>query len=70
MVRSSTAYTDAINDDVPNLSPSNKMAKITGLVLDDGTEVTLDQNQANLLNSQGVITAINVNGWRTWGNVE
>lgn len=63
-----TAYTDASNDDVPNLSPSNKMAKITGLVLDDGTEVTLDQNQANLLNSQGVITAINVNGWRTWGN--
>lgn len=63
-----TAYTDASNDDVPNLSPSNKMAKITGLVLDDGTEVTLDQNQANLLNSQGIITAINVNGWRTWGN--
>lgn len=63
-----TAYADASNDDVPNLSPSNKMAKITGLVLDDGTEVTLDQNQANLLNSQGVITAINVNGWRTWGN--
>jgi len=63
-----TAYTDASNDDVPNLSPSNKMAKITGLVLDDGAEVTLDQNQANLLNSQGVITAINVNGWRTWGN--
>ena len=63
-----TAYTDASNDDVPNLSPSNKMAKITGLVLDDGIEVTLDQNQANLLNSQGVITAINVNGWRTWGN--
>ena len=63
-----TAYTDASNDDVPNLSPSNKMAKITGLVLDDGIEVTLDQNQANLLNSQGVITAIHVNGWRTWGN--
>ena len=63
-----TAYTDASNDDVPNLSPSNKMAKITGLVLDDGIEVTLDQNQANLLNSQGIITAINVNGWRTWGN--
>ena len=63
-----TAYTDASNDDVPNLSPSNKMVKITGLVLDDGTEVTLDQNQANLLNSQGIITAINVNGWRTWGN--
>ena len=63
-----TAYTDASNDDVPNLSPSNKLIGITGMVLDDGTEVTLDQTQANLLNGQGIITAINMNGWRTWGN--
>jgi hypothetical protein len=63
-----TAYTDAGNDDVPNLSPSNKLIGITGMVLEDGTEVTLDQTQANLLNGQGIITAINVNGWRTWGN--
>ena len=63
-----TAYTDASNDDVPNLSPSNKLIGITGMVLADGTEVTLDQVQANLLNGQGIVTAINVNGWRTWGN--
>lgn len=63
-----TAYTDANNDDVPNLSPSNKLIGITGMVLDDGTEVTLDQTQANMLNGQGIVTAINVNGWRTWGN--
>lgn len=63
-----TAYTDASNDDVPNLSPSNKTVGITGLVLEDGTEVTLDQTQANVLNGQGIITAINVSGWRTWGN--
>lgn len=62
------AYTDAGNDDVPNLSPSNKLIGITGMVLDDGTEVTLDQMQANMLNGQGIVTAINVNGWRTWGN--
>ena len=43
-----TAYTDASNDDVPNLSPSNKLIGITGLCLEDGTEVTLDQPQANL----------------------
>lgn len=63
-----TAYTDANNDDVPSLSPSNKAAGITGTVLEDGTEVLLDQTQANTVNSFGVSTFINVNGWRTWGN--
>ncbi len=64
-----TAYTDANNDDVPNLSPSNKLIGVTGTVLADGTtEVILDQTQGNTINGFGVTTAINVNGWRTWGN--
>lgn len=63
-----TAYIDANNDDVPSLSPSNKLVGITGTVLEDGTEVVLDQVQANAVNSFGITTAINVNGWRTWGN--
>lgn len=73
-----TAYTDASNDDVPNLSPSNKLLGITGTVLagaaydaQSGTwnkEVFLDQVQGNAVNSFGVTTAINNNGWRTWGN--
>lgn len=73
-----TAYLDASNDDVPNLSPSNKTIGITGTVLADavydeetGTwdkEVLLDQLQGNAVNSFGVTTAINNNGWRTWGN--
>jgi len=64
-----TAYVDAANDDVPNLSPSNKLIGVTGTVLADGeTEVVLDQLQGNAVNSFGVTTAINVNGWRTWGN--
>jgi hypothetical protein len=62
------ANTDANNDDVPNLPQSNKDLGISATVLEDGTEITLDQTQANLLNGQGIITAINVNGWRTWGN--
>lgn len=62
------AYTDASNDDVPNLSPSNKLLGVSGTVLEDGTEVNLDQFQAATLNSQGIVTAINQNGWRTWGN--
>lgn len=63
-----TAYTDANNDDVPNLSPSNRLIKMTGAVLEDGTEVILDTEQANVLNSQGIITVINDGGWRSWGN--
>ena len=53
---------------MPNLSPSNKSIPITGTCLADGTEVSLDQVQGNSLNGQGIITAINVNGWRSWGN--
>jgi hypothetical protein len=63
-----TAYQDASNDDVPNLSPSNVLLGATGTVLADGTEILLDQVQANTLNAVGVSTAINVNGWRAWGN--
>lgn len=62
------AYTDSENDDVPNISPSNRTIPMSATVLDDGTEILLDQIQANVLNGQGIITAINVNGWRSWGN--
>jgi len=64
-----TAYTDASNGDVPYESPSNKDLRITAAVLADGTEVPLDQQQANdMLNANGVITAVNLEGWRSWGN--
>ena len=62
------SYTDANNDDVPYLSPSNKMLGVTGTCLADGTEVTLDQDKGSMVNTYGVTTAINMNGWRLWGN--
>ncbi|MCM3567851.1 phage tail sheath family protein [Neobacillus mesonae] len=62
------AYTDASNDDVPFVSPSNKRIGISATVLADGTEIYLEQTQANYLNGIGVVTAINWNGWRLWGN--
>ena len=68
MAAAETASTDAGNGDVPYESPSNKSLNVTATVLDDGTEVALDQEQANLLNGQGVITAINANGFKLWGN--
>ncbi len=62
------SYADASNDDVPYISPSNKILGVTGTCLLDGTEVVLDQDQGSTLNTYGVTTAFNSNGWRLWGN--
>lgn len=62
-----TAYTDAVNGDTPNVSPSNKTLPISMACLEDGTEVVLDQEQANVVNSFGVATFFNMNGFRLWG---
>jgi len=63
-----TAYTDTQHEDVPNWSPSNKTVSISGMCLEDGTEVILDQDQANTVNGYGVATFLNVNGYRLWGS--
>ncbi len=61
--------TDAGNDDTPYESPSNKMLQMDACVLADGKEVSLGQEQANFLNGEGIVTAINwTGGWRAWGN--
>ena len=62
------AYTDYENDSVPSLSPSNHALRISAAVLADGTEVILDITQANELNAVGVVTALNLNGFKAWGN--
>ncbi len=64
------ASADIANGNVPYLAASNKKIAISGLVLDDAsnTEVMLTLPMANALNGCGVITALNFNGWRTWGN--
>lgn len=57
------------NGGAPYESPSNKNLSMNKLVLKDGTKVDLGPDQANLLNSQGIVTAINMmNGWVLWGN--
>lgn len=61
--------TDSENEDIPYNSPSNKNLKINGLVYDDGQEIVLTNEQANYLNGNGIVTAINfANGWVAWGN--
>ncbi len=63
-----TAYSDAQNDDVPNVSPSNTLANVSAAVLEDGTEIFMDRQQAGMLNGIGVVTLLNEAGWRAWGN--
>lgn len=60
--------TDAANGDMPNVSPSNKLAHIDAACLEDGTTVLLDQAQANVVNAYGVATFLNADGFRIWGN--
>lgn len=63
-----TCKTDAENDDIPHVSPSNKSLQADGAVTADGKEVTLGQDQAAYLNSQGIVTALNwIGGWKLWG---
>ena len=68
MYAAMVAHTDYNNDNVPNLSPSNHALKISAAVLEDGTEVVLDVAQANELNAVGIVTALNMNGFKSWGN--
>lgn len=60
------------NNDVPKESPSNKQLKINGTVVKDGSgykDIILDLTQANYLNENGIMTAMNfANGWTAWGN--
>ena len=62
MAAAVTVATDADNGDIPNVSPSNKTVPISAACLKDGTEVLLDQEQANVVNSFGVATWLNING--------
>lgn len=63
------AQVDSSNAGCPYESPSNKNYQCDGLALADGAEVQLTFAQANILNGQGVITALNLgSGWQCWGN--
>lgn len=63
-----TAYTDANNGDIPYKSPSSETLNITATCLKDGKLVRLDTDQAASLNGDGIVTAVNDNGWKSFGN--
>ena len=65
-----TAVTDVDSSPsgIPYMSPSNKLARITGAI-QNGSAAFLGMDQANYLNGVGITTALNwESGWRIWGN--
>lgn len=63
------ANVDKDNDGIPSESPSNKSLKADSTILADGIEVILEQDEANVLNAKGIVTAINSGGrFVAWGN--
>ncbi len=59
---------DAGRGDIPYKSPSNELMQIDSCVA-GGQEILMNIEQANYLNSQGIMTALNwTGGWRSWGN--
>ncbi|KAF0232517.1 MAG: hypothetical protein FD177_2404 [Desulfovibrionaceae bacterium] len=63
-----TAEVDWGNESIPYESPSNKRLRCEGMVV-DGQEVLMGLDEANYLNSMGIVTAVNfMGGLRLWGN--
>lgn len=63
-------HTDAYRGNgLPYHSPSNKNLRMNALLNNDDEEIAMHLLDANYLNSQGVVTALNfIGGWRSWGN--
>ncbi|MBQ7734249.1 MAG: phage tail sheath family protein, partial [Synergistaceae bacterium] len=57
------------NEDIPYESPSNKSLQMNACINALGREVDLGLDQANYLNGEGIVTALNwIGGWKAWGN--
>lgn len=62
------ATTDSNNGGTPHVSPSNQSIKIDGLI-NNGEVVKLGLDEANYLNENGIVTALNfIGGFKIWGN--
>jgi phage tail sheath protein FI len=62
------ARQDAENDGIPTPPMSNIAVSATAICTEDGEEIYLDLDQANYVNSVGIVTFLNFNGFRLWGN--
>jgi phage tail sheath protein FI len=58
---------DSQNGNTPFASPSNNRMEMDGMTW-NGDDVLLDREQASFLGANGIITALNFDGWKAWGN--
>ena len=68
MYAAMVTYTDINNDNTPSLYPSNRPLRVAGAVNAAGKAINLDKLAANTLNAVGVVTVLNLNGYKAWGN--
>ncbi|MER2169034.1 MAG: phage tail sheath family protein [Psychrobacillus psychrodurans] len=68
VVAAAYARRNAEDEGISYRSASNMKVPISSMVNEDEKEVFLDQVEANVLNAKGIVTAINMRGWRIWGN--
>lgn len=69
LVAGTSVATAALNEGVPADSLSNKRIFVDSLVRDDGTEIVITKAQADQLNANGIVTALNFTGtYKAWGN--
>ncbi|MGN7360021.1 phage tail sheath family protein [Paenibacillus sp. SAF-054] len=69
LITAAMVATDQSNGGVPVETPSNKMITADGMVYKDGTPVNIPFDQANILNANGIVTAIRwPDGFHAWGN--
>ena len=69
LVATRLAQTDYDNGGVPYESPSNKSITCDGLCDANGKEILLSKAEADLVNAQGIVTALNFMGsFVVWGN--
>lgn len=60
---------DSDHRDIPYASPSNNSLKIDATCNFSGAERVISVDQANYLNGNGIVTALNfLRGWVAWGN--
>lgn len=69
LVAAAMVATDQRNEGFPYQTPSNQPITADGLVYADGTPVRIPFDQANVLNSNGIVSAIRWTGeFNAWGN--
>lgn len=69
LVTATMLATDAQNNGIPYQTPSNQAMTADAMIYKDGSPAKIPFDQANVLNANGIVTALNWQGeFKVWGN--